>query len=389
MLPIPSDSERFASIYLDNAATTYPKPERVYEAVERFMREIGGSAGRSAHSRAVETSRTVYSVRESVASIVGARDPLRMVFTKNATEAINIALRGLLSPGDHVIITSMEHNSLMRPLQEMSLQGVEYSVALCRRDGTLDPAAMAEQVRSNTKMIAMTHASNVTGSIMPLADAARIAGKHGLLLLLDAAQTAGRLPLAGDADLADAIAFSGHKELFGPQGTGCLYIRKGLAIKPMICGGTGSESASITQPTELPEALESGTLNAPGIAGLGAGVSFVRDVGIDEIRRHEIELMGRMLDGLAGIKGVVSHGPDIKKRIGIAALTFEGHTPPEIAEKLDSRYGIATRAGLHCSPMAHRTMGTAQTGALRVSLSYMNSAEDVDHLLTALRELLK
>jgi selenocysteine lyase/cysteine desulfurase len=247
---------------------------------------------------------------------------------------------------------------------------------------------MAEQVRKNTRMIAMTHASNVTGSIMPLDDAASIAGKHGLLLLLDAAQTAGRLPLSGGADLADAIAFSGHKELFGPQGTGCLYVRKGLAIKPMLCGGTGNESTSIRQPTELPEALESGTLNAPGIAGLGAGVSFVRDVGLEEIRRHEMELMGRLLEGLEGIKGVISHGPAADRRVGIAALTFEGHSPPEIAEKLDSRYGIATRAGLHCSPMAHRTMGTIQTGALRVSLSYMNSTEDIDHMLTALRELL-
>lgn len=387
MFPMPADSEQVPSTYLDNAATTFPKPERVYSAVERFMREVGGSAGRSAHARAVEAGRAVYSARESVAALLGGLDPLRLVFTKNATEAINIALLGLLCEGDHVVTTSVEHNSVMRPLEELKCRGVDYSVARCGSDGTLDPAALEKEIRDRTKMIVMTHASNVTGAILPLDAAAWIAGRHDLLLLLDAAQTAGRLPLDGGADMADAIAFSGHKELFGPQGTGCLYLRKGLDVKPLMCGGTGSASSSLKQPGALPEALESGTLNAAGIAGLGAGVSFVRETGIGDIRRHEEQLMGRLFDGLSRIKGVVVHGPDIGRRIGIVPLTFERNTPPEIAENLDSRYGIACRAGLHCSPMAHRTIGTIETGALRVSFSFMNTENDVDHLLMALGEL--
>ncbi len=384
---MPTDGEQVQSLYLDNAATTYPKPERVYAAVDLFMREVGGSPGRSAHARAVEAGRIVYTVRESVAGLLGEPDPLRVVFTKNATEAINTALFGLLSRGDHVVTTSVEHNSVMRPLEELRCRGVEYSVAPCGSDGTLDPARLEKAITGATKMIVMTHASNVTGAVLPVEDASVIARRHGLLLLVDAAQTIGRVRLEEVAGLADAVAFSGHKELFGPPGTGCLYLREGLNAAPLTCGGTGSESGSLKQPEDLPEALESGTLNAPGIAGLGAGISFVNDSGIDRIRSHEDELMQALRDGLARLDGVTEHGPATGARVGIAALTFKHHSPASIAENLDYRYGIACRAGLHCSPMAHKTMGTIATGALRVGFSYMNTLDDVEKLLDALGTL--
>jgi len=375
------------SVYLDNAATTYPKPEEVYLEIDRFMRVIGGSAGRSGHRRAVESGRVVFETRAALAGLLGVKDPLRIAFTKNATEAINIAIRGLLRPGDHVITTSVEHNSVMRPLEHARRAGVSYSIAQCAPDGSLDPSSVERELRPRTSLIVMNHASNVTGTILPAADVAAIARGKGIPILLDAAQTAGRLRIDAEAEGIDIIAFTGHKELFGPQGTGGLYAREGLEINPLMCGGTGSRSSSLEQPEEMPDRFESGTLNAPGIAGLGAGVRFVAGEGVTMIREHELGLMGRLLRGLAGMKGVRVHGPqDPDKRLGIVPLTFERHSPTGAGEMLDRRYGISCRAGLHCSPMAHRTAGTVETGALRVSFSYLNTSEEVDYLLDCLAE---
>lgn len=377
------------SVYLDNAATTYPKPEEVYREVERLMRDVGGSAGRSGHRRAVDAGRAVYAARESLARLLGASDPLRIAFTKNATEALNTAIWGLLKPGDHVVTTSVEHNSVMRPLTAAHKLGIEHTIVGCGRDGSFDAARLAPALRPETALVVFSHASNVTGVILPVADIAAITREREIPLLVDAAQTAGRVPIDVEAEGIDLLAFTGHKELFGPQGTGGLYVREGLDLKPMCFGGTGSRSTSLEQPRDMPDRLESGTLNAPGIAGLGAGAGFVMRAGLETIREQELELLGMLLEGLRGMKGVTDHGPQSpEKRVGIVPLTFESMTPAAAAERLDSRYDIATRAGLHCSPLAHRTIGTIETGALRVSTSYLNTADDIVYFLDCLTELL-
>lgn len=375
------------SVYLDNAATTYPKPEAVYQAAESFMRDLGGSAGRSGHARAVDTGRLVYAARAGIAAMIGADDPLRVVFTKNATEALNLAIRGLVSPGDHVVTSSMEHNSVMRPLEALRATGVSYTIVRCAKDGTLDPADLEKAITPDTRLVVLNHASNVTGTILPIGEVAAIARARGLKLLVDAAQTVGRLNIDVSQGF-DLVAFSGHKELFGLQGTGGLYIREGIEIDPLCYGGTGSKSSELQQPEELPDRFESGTLNAHGIVGLGAGVKFVTSTGIDAIRDHEVALLEVLCEGLGRIKGVTVHGPDSQRaRIGIVPLTFEGISTTDAAEVLDARYGIATRAGLHCAPAAHQTIGTFETGALRVSVSYLNTEEDVEYFLNCLEAI--
>lgn len=376
------------SVYLDNAATTYPKPEPVYEAVESFMRGVGGSAGRSGHRRAVETGRMVFRTRELVARLLGVGDPLRVAFTKNATEALNTAIWGLLERGDHVVTTSMEHNSVMRPLRAAGRLGVNTSVVRCAPDGTLDPALVESELRAETALVVVNHVSNVTGTILPVADVAAITRARGIPLLVDAAQSAGRLPVRFDRDGIDLLAFAGHKELFGMQGTGGLCVREGLDVRPTCFGGTGSSSSLLEQPEDMPDRLESGTLNAVGLAGLGAGVEFIEAEGVDRVRARELGLLARLMAGLEEIPGIKTFGPRaIEDRVGIIPMTLTRTWPPDAAAILDSRYDIATRAGLHCSPLAHRTIGTAETGALRVSLSFMNTEQDVDYLLHALKEM--
>lgn len=375
------------SVYLDNAATTYPKPESVYRAMDSFMRETGGSAGRSGHWRAVETGRLVYAARASLAGLLGIHDPLRVIFTRNATEALNLAIWGLVKPGDHVLTSSMEHNSVMRPLEAAHAVGVEYTVVRCDAEGRLDPADVDKGIRPETSLVVLTHASNVTGTILPVEEVADITSRKGVVLLVDAAQTIGRLPLDISSGI-DLVAFAGHKELFGPQGTGGLYIREGTEVNPLCYGGTGSRSGELQQPAELPERFESGTLNAPGIVGLGAGVEFVSSRGIAKIREHELELLERLLEGLGHLDRVTVLGPaGAGERVGIVPVTIDDLSAAEAAEVLDARYGIAVRAGLHCSPSAHETIGTLETGALRISVSAMNVESDIDYLLECLREI--
>ncbi|HEY5494079.1 MAG TPA: aminotransferase class V-fold PLP-dependent enzyme [Candidatus Anoxymicrobiaceae bacterium] len=380
--------EATRSVYLDNAATTYPKPEVVYEAVDGFMRGVGGSAGRSGHWRSVEAGRMVYAAREAVASLLGMPDPLRLVFTRNATEALNLAIQGMVKPGDHVVTTSMEHNSVMRPLAAAGKQGVSSTAVRCAPDGMLDPADVEKAITSSTGLIVLNHVSNVTGTVQPLDEVARIARAAGIPLLVDAAQSAGRIPIDVSASGIDLLAFTGHKELFGPQGTGGLYIGAAFEPEPLCYGGTGSRSSELEQPPELPERYESGTINAPGIVGLGAGAGFVRAVGVEAVRSHELGLLERLTGGLAEMRGVTVHGPtELRDRAGMVALTFADAQAPDVAADLDGRYGIAVRAGLHCAPCAHQTIGTIETGALRVSLSYMNSTGEIDYFLDCLKEL--
>lgn len=378
------------SVYLDNGATTFPKPESVYRAMDDFQRKLGGSAGRSGHWRAVETGRLVYRCREALADFFNVKDPLRLAFTKNATEAINIAIRGLLRTGDHVVTSSVEHNAVMRPLEAAKEAGVSYTVVECSSEGRLDPTLVREALRPETALIVVTHASNVAGSIMPVGDIAEIGRARGIPVMVDAAQSAGRLPLDVEALGIDFLAFTGHKELFGPQGTGGLYAREGIDFEPLMRGGTGSDSSSLEQPRGMPDRLESGTLNAVGIAGLTAGVEFVAGMGLGVVRSHELELMEHLVEGVKGIEGVQALGPrESRDRVGIVPLVFENCSSDQVADILDREYGIATRAGIHCSPLSHRTIGTLESGVVRVSFSFFNETSHVEYLLDSLREIIK
>jgi cysteine desulfurase family protein len=379
------------SVYLDNAATTYPKPESAYAAMESFSREVGGSPGRSGHRRSLKAGRGVLEAREAVAELLGVNDSSRVVFTKNATEALNLVILGILGNGGHAVITSLEHNSVWRPLVALSNQEkASYSIVRCDPDGSLEPSRLHEALRPDTRLIVCTHASNVLGALLPIEKVAELAGDRDIPFLVDAAQTAGRYPLHPEKIGLQYVAFTGHKELFGPQGTGGLYMAPGWEVEPLTYGGTGSRSESPVQPEFLPDRYESGTLNAMGLAGLHAGVQFVLEKSVPEIRRHEEELTARLIEGLLSLPGVTVYGPgDWDRRIGIVSFNLDGFDSSEVASRLDVAYGICVRSGLHCSPLAHRTAGTLEKGAVRVGFSYMNTVDDVDYLLESLAEIAK
>ncbi|MGC8785929.1 MAG: aminotransferase class V-fold PLP-dependent enzyme [Anaerolineae bacterium] len=378
-------------IYFDNAATTWPKPPGVAEAVVNFMQNVGGSPGRSGHRLAVEANRIMYDTREALATLFGVADPLRIVFTANVTEALNLVLFGYLRPGDHVVTTSIEHNSVMRPLRYLQSLGVELSVVPCSSEGVLDVADVEKAIQPRTALLVINHASNVVGTIQPIADVGRIARQHGILLLVDAAQTAGAYPIDMNQMSIDLLAFTGHKALFGPQGTGglCLGERVELGrLRPLTRGGTGSQSELEEQPDFLPDKYESGTANGVGIAGLGAGVRFVLEQGIERIRQHEQTLTDRLLAGLQDIPGVHVYGTrDARRQTACVSFNIEGVEPSDVALWLDDEYAIMCRPGLHCAPSAHRTIGTYPRGTVRFGLSYLNTEEQVDAAIRAVRNI--
>ena len=374
-------------IYFDNAATSWPKPPGVAEAMTHFAKEIGANPGRSGHRLAVEAGRTVYSAREAIAELFNGPDPLRVVFGQNVTESLNLALCGLLHPGDHIITSSVEHNSVMRPLRSLERQGVELTVAQCSPAGFLDPADIEAAVRPNTVMIALNHASNVVGTLLPVAEAGEIARRHGLLLLVDAAQTGGAYPTDVQSDAIDLLAFTGHKSLYGPMGTGGLIVGERVKAKqmaPLKRGGTGSRSGYEVQPDFLPDVYESGTPNAVGLAGLEAGLRWVLDRGVEMIRAHEVELGQRLIERLDEIAGVtVFGGLDANRQTATISFNIRGMPPSEVGSRLDEEYGIMCRVGLHCSPAAHRTIGTFPAGTVRFALGAFNSAQEVDAAVAA------
>jgi len=377
-------------IYFDNAATSWPKPPGVVEAMVHFMDDVGANPGRSGHRLSVEAGRIVYDAREAVAELFNAPDPLRVVFGLNVTEALNLALRGLLRPGDHVITSSMEHNSMMRPLRALEREGVEVTVVRCSPEGFLDPADVEKALRPNTVMIALNHASNVVGALLPVAEVARIARQHGLLLLVDAAQTAGAYPIDVQAGGIDLLGFTGHKSLYGPMGTGGLIIgeRVDLArLEPLKRGGTGSRSELEEQPDFLPDMCESGTPNAVGLAGLAAGVRWVLERGVETIRAHEVALTQRLIDGLREIPGVTVYGGlDATHQTATVSFNIAGLEPSEVGLRLDEEYGIMCRVGLHCAPAAHRTIGTFPVGTVRFGLGAFSTVEEIDAALEAVRQ---
>ncbi|MGB3903976.1 MAG: aminotransferase class V-fold PLP-dependent enzyme [Anaerolineae bacterium] len=379
-------------IYFDNAATSWPKPARVVEALCHFITEVGANPGRSAHRLSIEAGRTIYETREALAQLFNVGDPLRIVLGLNATEALNLALCGILRRGDHVITSSMEHNSVMRPLRALEAQGViELDVMQCSSEGFLDPSDLEAAIGPDSRMIVLNHASNVVGSLLPVAEAGAIARNHDVLLLVDAAQTAGAYPLDMKAMQIDLLAFTGHKALFGPQGTGGLCLGERVAVddlRPLKRGGTGSGSDQEEQPDFLPDKYESGTPNAVGLAGLGAGVEFVLEQGVEAIRAHEVELTRQLIAGLLDIPGVTPYGGhDAEMQVASVSFNVEGVAPSKVAALLDERYEIMSRVGLHCAPAAHRTIGTFPVGAVRFGLSYLNTAQEVEAALKAAREI--
>ena len=378
-------------IYFDNAATSWPKPPQMLEAVRRFNDEIGANSGRSGYQRSVQSARIVYETRQRLADIFNLRDPLRIVFTSNVTESLNLALKGLIIPGDHVITTSMEHNSVMRPLRYLESQGVELSIIPCASTGELDPDNIKKLIKPNSKLVVINHASNVVGTIQPVREVGHIARENGLLLLIDAAQTAGAYSIDMEADFIDLLAFTGHKSLYGPMGTGGLLIGDRVdaeKLQPLKRGGTGSHSEFEEQPDFLPDKFESGTLNVFGLAGLNASLEWIQSIGIEKIRNHEKTLCQQLINGLQKIPGIHVFGiKDSDLQTAVVSFTVDGFDNAKAGELLDEEFGVLCRIGLHCAPSAHKTLRTFPNGTLRFSLGYFNNKEEVDSTLIYLREI--
>jgi len=376
-------------IYLDNAATSFPKPPEVAEAICDFLLHKAGNPGRSGHALALAAGAAVAGTRRSVAALFGISDRDRLVFTLNATDALNQALHGLLRPGDRVITTGMEHNAVARPLFALAEQGVEVVWLRCASDGSLDLADLERELRAApTRLVVMTHASNVCGTILPIGAVTELAHSHGALTLVDAAQTAGVLPIDVGELSIDLLAFPGHKGLLGPTGTGGLYVAPGVNLIPLRQGGTGSHSELPSQPEDLPDALESGTVNTVGIAGLGAAVKVLQETGIETVRARESALSERLLAGLQEIDGVRIHGVlDPSARVSVVSVTLRGWEPIDVSAALDSAFGIAVRSGLHCAPLAHRALGTFPLGTVRLAPGHLTTDDEIDQTLAALGEL--
>ncbi|HWQ43343.1 MAG TPA: aminotransferase class V-fold PLP-dependent enzyme [Desulfosporosinus sp.] len=375
-------------IYLDNAATSWPKPEAVAREMLKCMQEYGANPGRSGHRMALLAGEKIYECRENLAKLLGIDDPLRIIFTSNATEAINLALKGLLIPGDHVILTSMEHNAVLRPLKKLETVGVQLSIVLADVHGKVNAADIAGEIRENTKLLVVTHASNVTGTVNDLEALGRLTQERQILFMVDAAQTAGSYPLHAGQMHIDLLAFPGHKGLLGPQGTGGLYIRPGLILETLKEGGTGSLSESPTQPEFLPDRYESGTLNTSGIVGWNEGVKYILAIGVDNIRNRENQLVNFMLEGLSKIKKVRVYGSNHpEQQTGVISITIEGKDCEEVCRELDEKYSIAVRGGLHCAYLAHETIGTLGTGTIRFGIGFFNTIQDIEQALQALQNI--
>ncbi len=378
---------------MDNAATSFPKPEATLAAMISYQRNVGASPGRSGHGRSIEAGRAVYETREALARLFSIPDPLRIALTKNATEALNIALQGGLEAGDHVVTSGMEHNSVMRPLRFLETQGVEVTVVSCSSGGELDPEDIRKALRKNTKMVVLTHASNVTGTILPVEEVGAILRERGdVLFCVDAAQTAGAVPIDVQKMNIDLLAFTGHKSLFGPQGTGGLYVREGLEkeIKPLMMGGTGSRSEFESQPDFMPDIYESGTSNAIGLCGLGAGAEFILEQTVDAIRRKEEELTSLFLKQLEDWddRVTVYGSRRAAGQTAVVSFNIKDITPSDAALFFEERYGILCRPGLQCAPAAHRTIGTFPQGTIRFSFGFFHTPQDVETACAALLCLL-
>ncbi len=381
-------------IYLDNAATTFPKPPSVPQAVYNYMTTCGSNINRGSYNSAYNAEALVFETRELLTELFHGEDPSQVIFTKNITESLNVILKGLLKSGDHVIVSSMEHNAVMRPLNQLTTQGVTYSRITCQSDGTLPLEKLHETVNENTRAVIMTHASNVCGTILPVQEVGEFCHKHNLLFILDTAQSAGLLPINMEEMHIDALAFTGHKGLLGPQGIGGFILKRDLNLKiePLLSGGTGSFSHTEDVPLIMPDRFEAGTLNIPGIIGLREGLLFLKEKDIENIYRHEMALTEHFLNDLLPLEneGLIKiiGKKDIQNRVGVISIQSMKMDPAEVSYILDDKYGIMTRVGLHCAPSAHKTLGTFPTGTIRFSFGFFNTDDEVDSTLAALKEVL-
>lgn len=377
------------AIYLDNSATSHPKPSEVYSAVIHTLKDIGANPGRGGHKASLMASRIVFEARELIATFFNAERSSRIVFTSNATSALNIAIKGILNEGDEVITTPLEHNSVLRPLFSLKkTKGIEIKFIDCFADGTFDPFSIEKLITKKTKLVVLNHSSNVIGTIASVKEVFSICKKHKVYTLLDSAQTAGVIPIDVMDMNIDILATAGHKSLMGPQGTGILYVKEGINLKPLIEGGTGTQSSSVEQPVDMPESLESGTLNTPGIAGLKAGVEFIMKQGIKTIRDHEIKLNKMLIERLSDNKKIILYGPkDPEKISSPVSFNIKNLDCSEVGFILDEIYDIYVRVGLHCAPLVHKLIGTYPQGTVRISVGYYNTEDDIDAVVKAINEI--
>ena len=376
-------------IYLDNAATTLHKPQQVIDAVVHAMQSMGNCA-RGTHEEALDAARTVYDARVRLASLFGCPRVDHVAFTANSTEALNMAINGLIDPGDHVISTDLEHNSVLRPLYRLEAEhGAELSFVPADKLGNVDYADFERLMKPNTRAVVCTNASNLTGTVMDIERIAKTAHSHGALVIVDASQTAGCWPIDMKKMGIDVLCFTGHKGIMGPQGTGGICVKEGIEIRPFKVGGSGVQSYSRTHPAEYPTRLEAGTLNGHGIAGLGAAAKFISETGVENIHAKERSLMLRFYEGVKNIEGVTVYGDFTKDKTAIVALNIRDYESGEVSYELSQGYGIATRPGAHCAPRMHKALGTAEVGAVRFSFSFYNTEEEIDEAVRAVAELAK
>lgn len=374
-------------IYLDNAATTMHKPQAVIDAVVQAMNSLG-NAGRGANEASLSAARIIYDTRDRLAQLFHAENAKRIAFTCNSTESLNIAIKGSLNPGDHAITTALEHNSVLRPLYEMQEQGVELTVIESDKRGRICYEDFEKAIRPETKVIVCTNGSNLTGNRVGLERVGKIAEDHGIRFIVDASQTAGVFEIDVQKMHIDILCFTGHKGLLGPQGTGGIYVREGIELRPLKSGGSGVDTYNTHHPAEMPTALEAGTLNGHGIAGLGAGVKYIMDTGMEHIRETEQHYMWKFYNGVKDIPGVKIYGDfETEDRCPIVTLNIADYDSSEVSDELLMTYGISTRPGAHCAPLMHKALGTVDQGAVRFSFSHFNTEEEIDAAIAAIREL--
>ncbi|WP_462355309.1 aminotransferase class V-fold PLP-dependent enzyme [Fusobacterium ulcerans] len=372
--------------YFDNSATSFPKPESVYKCVEKAVRLYGANPGRGGHRMAVEASQAIYETREKVASLFNIKNPLQIAFTYNSTYALNFAVKGAVPKDSHIITTSLEHNSVLRPVfYEKDENNTHVSIIEPSEDGNIHSEDIIAAMKPETKAVVLTHMSNVTGAIIDLLPITTEARKRNILTIVDVSQSAGFLDIDVEKMKIDILCFTGHKSLFGIQGTGGIYIREGIPFSPIIEGGTGSFSKMKRQPHSMPEALEAGTLNTPGIVSLGAGIDFINSIGLENIRKHEYSLTEKFIEGIKNIEEIIIYGPE--KRGPVVTLNIKGVDSGDLAAYLDEEYGILTRAGIHCAPLAHESMHSGENGGVRFSFGYFNTEEDITYAINTLKNI--
>lgn len=377
-------------IYLDNAATSFPKPKGMLRVMFECMNEYCGNPGRSGHRMSMKTGEEIYKARKEVGNLLHIGDCSRIIFTSNTTDALNLGMKGVLESGDHVITTSMEHNSVLRPLKALEESGVETTIIKCAGDGCMSAEMLSREIKANTKLIVCTHASNVTGTVMPVKEIGEIAKQHGILFMVDAAQSAGSVPIDVIEMNIDLLAVPGHKGLLGPMGTGLLYVNEKVSLKPMKEGGTGTKSRDLSHPTEFPDGFEPGTVNAPGIIGLGYSANYVNKMGVNVIRAYEEELVGELDEALRNMKGITVFGPwNRRKKTGIVTFNVNRTGCEEVCDRLNSEFGIASRGGYHCAALAHKTIGTYDSGAVRLSVGPFTAKREIWMAVEAVYQIQK